>query len=131
MRIQAVYPTLEHERAAGAVVDFFSAQADTDAVILMGSCARGKAVRDSCLDFLILLQPEVFPRAKDALKREWREFYTSAGTFRALRQGGKYSHVDLGPIDWRFLPQPLGSASSPVEFQTVITNTLALFLPSL
>jgi hypothetical protein len=41
MRIQAVYPTLEHEQASWAVVDFFSAQDDTDAVILMGACARG------------------------------------------------------------------------------------------
>src|SRR5258706_15266888 len=105
MRIEAVYPTLEHERAAQAVVDFFSARADTDAVILMGSCARqGRA--DSCLDFLILLLPEVFLQAKDAIAREWKEFYTSAETFRALQQVGKYSHVDLDLIDGRFVPKP-------------------------
>src|SRR5258708_16296315 len=129
MIIQLVYPTLEQERAAGAVVDFFSAQADTDAVILMGSCARGKAVRDSCLDFLILLQPEVFPRAKDALKREWREFYTSAETFRALQQVGKYSHVTLGLIDGRFIPNPCGWTSGPDEFELEIGNTLVYAIP--
>ncbi len=129
MRIQAVYPTLEHERAAGAVVDFFSAQADTDAVILMGSCARGKAVPDSCLDFLILLQPDVFPRAMDAMEREWKEFYTFAETFRALQQVGKYSHVDLDLIDGRFVPKPRGWTSGPDEFEVEIGNTLVYAVP--
>ncbi len=124
MRIQAVYPTLEHEQATRAVVDFFSAQADTDAVILMGSCARGKAVPDSCLDFLILLQPEVFPRAMDALERQWKEFYTSAEPFRALQQVGKYSHVDLCLIDGCFVPKPRGWTSGPDEFELEIGNTL-------
>src|SRR5260370_18569224 len=104
MRIQAGYPTLEPERAARAVVDFFSALAETDAVILMGSCARGKAVRDSCLDFLILLRPEVFPLAKDALERQWKEFYTSALTFRVLHDVGHYSHLDLGLINGPLCP---------------------------
>ena len=76
MRIQAVYPTQQHEQAARAVVDFFAAREDTDAVILMGSCARGKAVPGSCLDFLILLRPDVLPLAKDALERQWEEFYS-------------------------------------------------------
>jgi predicted nucleotidyltransferase len=129
MQIQAVYPTLEHERAARAVVDFFSAQAETDAVILMGSCARGKAVRDSCLDFLILLQPEVFPLAKDAIAREWEEFYTSAETFRSLHQVGKYSHVDLDLIDGRFVPKPRGWTSGPDEFELEIGNTLVYAVP--
>src|SRR5258708_2279603 len=129
MRIQAVYPTLEHERAARAVVDFFSALAETDAVILMGSCARGKAVRDSCLDFLILLRPEVFPLAKDALERQWKEFYTSAQTFRVLQQVGKYSHVDLGLIDGRFVPKPRGWTSGPDEFEVEIGNTLVYAVP--
>lgn len=37
------YPTREHERAAGVIVDFFTARDETDAVLLVNSCARGKA----------------------------------------------------------------------------------------
>jgi hypothetical protein len=80
MRIQAVYPTLEHEQAA----------------------------RDSCLDFLVLLRPEVF---------------------RALLQVGKYSHVDLDFIDGRFVPKPRGWTSGPDEFELEIGNTLVYAVP--
>ncbi len=129
MRIQAVYPTLEHEQAAQAVVDFFSAYADTEAVILIGSCARGKAVRDSCLDFLVLVRPEVFLLAKDALAQQWEEFYTTAEVFHALLQVGKYSHVDLDFIDGRFVPKPRGWTSGPDEFELEIGNTLVYAVP--
>ncbi len=129
MRIQAVYPTQQHEQAARAVVDFFAAREDTDAVIFMGSCARGKAVRGSCLDFLILLRPDVFPLAKGALERQWKEFYTSAETFRILQQMGKYSHVDLDFIDGRFVPKARGWTSGPDEFELEIGNTLVYAVP--
>ena len=42
MRIGAKYPTVEHERASKAIVNFFSKVPDVEAVILTGSCARGK-----------------------------------------------------------------------------------------
>ncbi|HKF38099.1 MAG TPA: hypothetical protein VKB35_14485, partial [Ktedonobacteraceae bacterium] len=129
MSIQAVYPTLEHERAAQAVVDFFSADGGTEAVILMGSCARGKAVRDSCLDFRVLLRPEVFLLEKDTLAQQWKEFYTTADIFRALLQVGKYSHVDLDFIDGRFVPKPRGWTSGPDEFELEIGNTLVYTVP--
>lgn len=51
------YPTVEHARAAQAVVDFFSKSPDVAAVLLTCSCARGTASPDSCLDFTVLLQP--------------------------------------------------------------------------
>src|SRR6266699_4109842 len=129
MGIQAVYPTHEHEQAARAVVDFFAAREDTDAVILMGSCARGKAVRGSCLDFLILLQTDVFSLAKDPLERQWKEFYSSAETFRILQQVGKYSHVDLDFIDGRLAPKARGWTSGPDEFELEIGNTLVYAVP--
>src|SRR5260370_7160004 len=129
MGIEAVYTTHEHEQAGRAVVDFFAARDDTDAVILMGSCARGKAVRGCCVDFLILLRPDVFPRGKDPLERQWKEFYTSAETFRVLQQLGKYSHVDLDFIDGRFVPKARGWTSGPDEFELEIGNTLVYAVP--
>src|SRR6266851_7072573 len=100
MRIQAVYPTHEHEQAAQAVVDF-----------------------------IILLQPDVLPLAKDALEQRWEEFYTSAETFRLLQQMGRYSHVDLDFIDGRFVPKARGWTSGPDEFELEIGNTLVYAVP--
>lgn len=83
MRIAAVYPTPEHAQAAQSIVAFFSTFSETEAVILTGSCARGKASPDSCLDILILLRPEVFLSARETLGRRWEDFYGATGTFPA------------------------------------------------
>ena len=129
MQIRAAYPTVEHERAAQAIVDFFAARAETEAIILMGSCARGKAVRDSCLDMLILLRPEVFSQRKNALAQQWETFYSTTEMFRVLRQVGKYSHVDLDFIDGRFVPGPRDWTSGPDEFELEIGNALVYAVP--
>jgi predicted nucleotidyltransferase len=68
MRIQASYPTPQHEAAAGIISSFFSTRADVEAIILTGSCARGKATRDSCLDILVFESREI---AKKAQELEW------------------------------------------------------------
>ena len=58
MKLQATYPTSQHATAAEAIAHFFTSNFDIDAVMLVNSCARGKATCDSCLDINILVQPE-------------------------------------------------------------------------
>jgi predicted nucleotidyltransferase len=129
VRIAAVYPTPEHEQAAQSIVEFFSMFSETEAVILMGSCARGKASPDSCLDILILLRPEVFRSAREILAPRWDEFYGAIEIFRVLRRSGKYSHVDLEFVDGRFEPHPRDWTSGPDEFEAAIGNTLVYAVP--
>jgi len=131
MRIQPKYPTIEHEEASEAVVDFFSKCSDIDAVILKGSCARGKASRDSCVDFAVLLQPKVFSKRKSVLERKWNKFRETAEAFKSLRQMGKYSDVDLDFIDGDFKPQPRSWTSGPDEFELEIGNSLVYTVPLL
>ena len=64
MPTKVKYPTVEHERASEAIVDFFSKSPGIGAVILTGSCAREKAAHDSCLDIVILMLPETFSTKK-------------------------------------------------------------------
>jgi predicted nucleotidyltransferase len=131
MRIQAVYPTVEHEKASKAVVDFFSKFSDIETVILKGSCARGKATRDSCVDVAVLLQPKVFSRRKTVLEQEWNRFYETAEVFESLRQVGKYSNVELDFIDGNFKPKPRSWTSGPDEFELEIGNSLVYTVPIL
>lgn len=131
VHIEAKYPTPYHERASLAVVDFFRGQPDIEAVILYGSCARGKGSPDSCLDFMVLVRPEVLSARRPALESEWNTYYEHEKVFRDVRTVGKYSHVDLDFVDGQFNPQPRHWTSGPDEFELEIGNTLVYSLPLL
>lgn len=129
MRIQAVYPTEHHERAARAVTTFFAEQPEVEAVILMGSCARGKAAPGSCLDFLILVPPPVLAVKRAELEARWETFYNREEVFKPMLQIGKYSHVDLDFMTGQFPVPYHGWTTGPDNFELEIGNTLAYTVP--
>jgi len=129
MEKKAKYPTIEHERASEAIVVFFSSFPEVEGVVLIGSCARGKASRDSCLDITILMPRKEPLTKKTALEQQWSSFYETENVFKELRKVGKYSHVDLGFIDGQFTPKPRGWTSGPDEFELEIGNTLVYSAP--
>ena len=118
------YPTKLHEEGSEKVVDYFTKIQEVEAVILYGSCARGRASKDSCLDFLIMVPKEVLSSHKQDLENGWRAFYESEEIFRRLLQVGEYSHVDLEFIDGVFRPQPHYWTGGPDNFELEIGNTL-------
>ena len=73
--LRAAYPTPAHEQAAHAVVALFSDLADSEAVLLTGSCARGKASPDSCLDIVVLASGETDRKGRRALEARWERAY--------------------------------------------------------
>lgn len=89
------YPTPQHEGAARAIVDFFSRQAAVDSVLLVGSTARGKAGPDSCLDILVLCQPDQYAEHHKHLWQVWESEYGSNPAYAAMLKVGAFSHVDL------------------------------------
>ena len=122
--MDAKYPSKEHEQASEAIVSFFSALRDVEAVILIGSCARGKATPDSCLDITVLVPPKVLSTKKTVLEQQWSNLYEEEAVFKKLRKVGKYSHVDLEFIDGNFAPKPRSWTSGPDEFELEIGNNL-------
>lgn len=130
MQTRATYPSIEHERAAQAIADFFSGQ-EIDAVLLTCSCARGKASRGSCLDISVLIHPQRFASQRDALGQRWTEFYESERVFVALHGLGKFSHVDMDFTDGHFEPPGRGWTSGPDNFELEIGNTVAYSVPLL
>lgn len=124
MKARAQYPTVEHEQAAEDIVKFFSPFPKVEAIILVGSCARGKASPDSCLDIAILIPPEAPLTVKTVLERKWNNFYETDPVFKKLQKVGEYSHVDLDFVDGCFKPKPRDWTSGPDEFELEIGNTL-------
>ncbi len=129
LSIDPIYPTARHEEAARAIVDVYSTYAEVEAVLLVGSTARGKAVPDSCLDVLVLARPEVLATERATWEERWNAYYEQTYVFRALRKVGLYSHVDLEFVDGVFLPGQHGWTSGPDEFELEVGNTLAYSVP--
>ncbi len=123
------YPSTGHETASKKIVDFFSDEKTVEAVILYGSCARGKASKDSCLDIMVLVSPEASSIARGELEQRWSNLYESEEVFKKLLKVGRYSHVDLSFIDGQFKPQPRDWTSGPDEFELEIGNTLVYSVP--
>ena len=90
MTLGTFYPTQEHEAAAQSFIRFVTGNFDADAVLLVNSCARGKATRDSCLDIVMLASPEKLSVQRASLEREWPQFMKGDAAIEALAKIGRY-----------------------------------------
>ncbi|MEO8356616.1 MAG: hypothetical protein ABI621_11930 [Chloroflexota bacterium] len=129
MLLQAAYPTPEHQIAANSIVDFFVSNYRIDAVLLVNSCARGKATRDSCLDIVVLSRPDQAQSQLSALEAGWEEFEKSNRAVKALYKAGKYSVVHPDFINGVFIPREQDEADGPDDFEVQIGNFLAYSVP--
>jgi hypothetical protein len=129
MELRAAYPTLEHQQAADAIVDFFSVQFEIDAMLLVNSCPRGKASHDSCLDIVALVKPErLYPNLGEWQQR-WEHFEQTNPVIEALRHAGKFAAVHFDFIDGVFKPEERDEAAGPDSFELGPGNFLAYSVP--
>jgi hypothetical protein len=129
MNVQPSYPTPQHRYAAEAVVEFFARRGESEAILLVNSCARGKATPDSCLDIAVLVRPERLAANQARLEHEWRDFYTSHPPFEQLRRVGRFSVVHFDYIDGRYEPSTWDDGGGPDGFELQIGNQLAYGVP--
>lgn len=120
MNLQTSYPTAHHRCAAEAVVELLGRRAQTEAIVLVNSCARGKATPNSCLDIAVLVRPEVLAEEQGCLERQWQELYTSHPAFEQLRRAGRFSVVHLDYIDGRYEPSTWDDGGGPDCFELQI-----------
>ena len=129
MKLGAIYPTPEHQKAADAITQHFAANYKIDAVLLVNSCARGKATRDSCLDIIMLAKPDPSRSQLRELESGWEEFEKLNQAVQALYKAGKYSVVHLDFIHGVFVPHEQDEAAGPDDFELQIGNFLAYSVP--
>lgn len=126
MTAHPAYPTLEHERAAHAIRDFFAGQPAVDLVLLTNSCARGKATPDSCLDIAVIVEEgtPVVP-----LETGWWAFHATAPAVAALGAVGAFSDVHLDILDLKVEPPDHPEDEYPDDFEVMIGNYLIYAVP--
>ena len=129
MNYQMQYPTKEHEKAAEEVTRFFTNNFNIDSILLVNSCARGRATRDSCLDISLLVKPDLFVEQSGRFESEWERFQEKSGVIRDLYAVGKYSEVHLNFTDGVFIPPERDEAGGPDYFEVGIGNLLVFAHP--
>ena len=121
------YPTPAHAAAAQAIAERFGAE--TNAVLLLNSCARGKASPDSCLDIGLLLRPQRYAVRAASLEKSWEEWYAATPVFRALEAAGHFAEVHLDVLSGVYTPTERSWTDGPDFFETEIGNHLAYAHP--
>ena len=124
MQLIPIYPTPQHAAAAASIQEYFERQVDIETLLLMGSTARGKASPESCLDFLVLVRPEILALHRSQLEQNWQAFYTTDPAVREMRQLARFTHVDLEFINGIFIPRPHCWVGGADDFELEIGNTL-------
>lgn len=127
--LQPAYPTRQHALAAEKITELFSGQHGVETVLLVNSCARGKASADSCLDILVLLKPDNYSKYASQLADYWQSQYPADPVFEALLRVGAYSQVDLEFSNGQFHETGHGWTTGADEFELEIGNTLAYSYP--
>lgn len=120
------YPTAGHGAAADAIVTFFVRRDEPDAVLLVNSCARGKASPDSCLDIVVLV-----PEGMDASELDvaWQRFHATDPAFAALHAAGRFSVVHLDIEDGTFEVPTHPEDEYPDVFEVGIGNMFVYSVP--
>ncbi len=126
---ESSYPTPEHQRAAEVITDHFVKNYSIDAVLLVNSCARGKATRDSCLDIIVLAEPGKERSPLSELEAGWCELEKSSEAIQDLYKVGKFSDVHPDFISGEFIPGEQDEAAGPDGFELQIGNFLAYSQP--
>jgi predicted nucleotidyltransferase len=119
-----LFPTEIHQRTTEELLEFLQDQPEIEAVLLIGSCARGRASKDSCVDIGILIPPKLSSREKTMLQDRVREFLDNSQTYEEFVKSGLFTDIDIEYLTGEFKPGTRGWTDWPDPFELEIGNYL-------
>src|SRR4029077_14394435 len=123
------FPTEFHREVAELAGDFFSAHAHVDTILVVNSCARGRAVAGSDLDLAVLILPTAASQEVQALTTLWQEVIATQPLILRFRITGKFTQVHGDVFDGRMGPTVWDDGGGPDSFEVEIGNRLAYAAP--
>lgn len=123
------FPTIQHSEAAHEIIAFFRMRTGVQSVLVVNSCARGKATPDSCLDIAVLLTPQDFAGEASNMELAWQEHYGTMPVFTRLKSVGLHSVVHLYFTSGEFVAKERDEVSEPDSFELEIGNCLVYSVP--
>jgi predicted nucleotidyltransferase len=123
------FPTEMHRQVAELAGDFFSAHAHVDTILVVNSCARGRAVAGSDLDLAVLITPAAASQEVQSLTTLWQKFIATQPLIHRFRSTGRFNQVHLDVFDGRVIPTVWDDGGGPDYFEVEIGNRLAYAVP--
>jgi predicted nucleotidyltransferase len=123
------FPTELHRELAELAGDFFSAHAHVDTILVVNSCARGRAVAGSDLDMAVLILPTAPSQEVQSLTTMWQEFIATQPLIHRFRSTGRFNQVHVDVVDGRMVPTVWDDGGGPDYFEVEIGNRLAYASP--
>jgi predicted nucleotidyltransferase len=123
------FPTVLHREVAELAGDFFSAHASVDTILVVNSCARGRAVAGSDLDLAVLIMPTAARQEVQSLTALWQESMATHPLIHRFRSTGRFTQVHVDVFDGRMVPTVWDDGGGPDSFEVEIGNRLAYAAP--
>ena len=123
------FPTKLHQDTAELVRDHFLAIPKVDTVLVVNSCARGKGVPESDLDFAILVKPDVTAAEIKNIEQAWRIYSETQPTFLKYKQSNQFAHLHLDIIDGNYRPANIEKGEPIDYFEIEIGNQICYSAP--
>ncbi len=119
------FPTTLHQDVAEIVFAFFSDHPEVDSVLLLNSCARGRATVQSDLNMAILLSLDYFPAQAKYLEDSWQLFSCKNATITNFLQSSPFAKVHLDFIEGHYSPHIWNDGGGPDNFEVEIGKHIA------
>jgi predicted nucleotidyltransferase len=129
MRHQPTFPTTLHQEAANVVHGCFSDLACVDTVLVVNSCARGKAVPESDLDFAVLVKPGTAKRDIARYEAQWRSFSQTQPLLMEFLASHRFAQIHLDLIDGHYAPGEMEKGGAPDTFELEVGNHICYSAP--
>jgi len=123
------FPTDLHRDVAELAGQFFSTHTQVDTVLVVNSCARGRAVPGSDLDLAVLILPASSTHEIQSLETLWQQFITTQPLIQRFRSTGRFTQVHLDVFDGRIAPTMWDDGGGPDTFEVELGNRIAYAAP--
>jgi len=123
------FPTNLHHDAAELIKDYFLNIPQIDTVLVVNSCARGKAIPESDLDFAILAKPGTTSNGIDEIHSTWLSWSNVQPAILKYKQSSRFSHIHLDVINGNYVPLVI-ELGEPIDyFEIEIGNQICNSAP--
>jgi predicted nucleotidyltransferase len=123
------FPTELHREVADLARDFFAAHAQVDTILVVNSCARGRAVAGSDLDMAVLIKPTAPSQEVQSLTMKWNQFMATQPMVHRFRSSSRFTQVHVDVFDGRMAPSVWDDGGGPDSFEVEIGNRVAYAAP--